>query len=63
MVRLATQKFIVYVDAVVGVEHLAKTLAVKYIASVLPNFELAKHLQWLESFVTDITGVNPISFL
>ena len=33
VVRLATQKLIVYVDAVVGVEHLATTLAGKHIAT------------------------------
>ena len=61
MVRLATHKLIVYVDAVVEVELLAKTLAGKHIATVLPTVVLAKHLQRLESFVTDITGVNPLS--
>ena len=39
-----------------GVELLATTLAGKHIATVL-----AKHMQRLESFVTDITGVNPLS--
>ena len=63
VVRLATHKPIVSVDAVVGVELLATTLAGKHIAPVLPNFVLAKHLQKLESFVTDITGVNPFSLL
>ena len=42
VVRLATHKLI---DAVVGVELLATTLAIKQIATVLPNFVLAKHLQ------------------
>ena len=51
------------VDAVVGVELLATTLAGKHMATVLPNFVLARHLQRLESFVTDITGVNPLSLL
>ena len=63
VVRLATHKLIVSVDAVVGVELLATTLAGKHIATVLPNFVLAKHLQRLESFVTDIIGVNPLSLL
>ena len=49
------------VDAVVRVEVLATTLAGKHTATVLPNFVLARHLQRLESFVTDITGVNPLS--
>ena len=29
--------------------------------TVLPNIVLARHLQRLESFVTNITGVNPLS--
>ena len=61
MVRLATHKPIVSVDAVVEVELLATILAGKHIATVLPNFVLAKNLQRLESFVTAITGVNPLS--
>ena len=61
--RLATHKLIVSVDAVVGVELLATTLAGKHIATVLPNFVLARHLQILESFVTNITGVSPLSLL
>ena len=63
MVRLATHKLIVSVDAVVGVELLSTTLAGQHIATVLPNFGLAKNLQRLEIFVTDITGVNPFSLL
>ena len=63
VVRLATHKFIVSVDAVVGVELLATTLAGKHMATVLPNFVLARHLQRLESFVSDITGVNLPSLL
>ena len=63
MVRLATHKLIVSVYAVVGVKLLATTNAGKHIATVLPNFVLAKHLQRLESFVTDITGVNLLSLL
>ena len=54
--RLATHKLIVSVDAVVGVEHLATTRAGKHMATVLPNFVLARQLQRLESFVTDIKG-------
>ena len=50
-------------DAVVGVTLLATTLARKHIATVLPYFVLARHLQRLESFVTDITGVIPLSLL
>ena len=63
VLRLDTHKLIVSVDAVVGVELLATTLACKHIATVLPNFVLARHLQRLESFVTDITGVNPLSLV
>ena len=63
VVRLATHKIIVSVDAVVGVELLATTLAGKHIASVLPNFVLARHLQRLDRFFTDITGVHPLSLL
>jgi hypothetical protein len=58
-VRLAPQKL----DAVVGVELLATTLADKHMAPVLPNFVLARHLQRLKSFVTDITEVNSLSFM
>ena len=61
--ELATHKLIVSVDAVVGVELLATTLAGKNIAKVLSNFVLARHLQRLESLVTDITGVNSLSLL
>ena len=63
VMRLATHKLIVSVDAVVRVELLATTLAGKHLATVLPNFVLARHLQRLESFVTDITEVNPFSLL
>ena len=65
MVWLATHKLIESVDAVVGVEILATTLADKHIATGLPNFVLARHLQRLEPFVTDITptGVTPLSLL
>ena len=35
------------VDAVVGVELLATALAGKHMATVLPNFMLARHLQRL----------------
>ena len=63
MVRLAPPKLIVSVDAVVRVELLATTLAGKNIVTVLPNFVLAWHFQILESFVTDIIGVNPLSLV
>ena len=59
VVRLATHKLIVSVDAVFGVELLATTLAGRHIATMPPNFVLARHLQRLKSFVTDITGMKP----
>ena len=63
VVRHAKQKLVVSVDAVVGVELLATTIAGKHMATVLPNYVLAWQLQRLESFVTDITEVNPFSLL
>ena len=63
VVRLVTHKLIVSVDTVVGVEFLATTLAGKHMTTVLPNFVLARHLQRLENFVTDITEVNPLSLM
>ena len=61
--RLAKHKIIVSVDAVVECNLLATTLAGKHMTTVLPNFVMARHLQRLESFVKDITGVNPLSLL
>ena len=58
---IATNKLPVSVDAVVGLKLLATTLADKHMATVLPNFVLFGSLQRLESLVTDITGVNPLS--
>ena len=43
VVRLAKHKLIVSVDAVVGVELLATTLAAKHMVTVLPNIVLARH--------------------
>ena len=63
MVRLATHKLILPVYTVVGVELLATTNVGKHIATVLPNFVLAKYLQRLECCVTVITGVNRLSLL
>ena len=57
MLKLATHKALVSVDAVVCLELLATTLADKHLATVLPNFVLFRHWQRLESLVTDITGV------
>ena len=63
VVRLATHKLIVSVDAVVGLELLATTFADKHMDTVLPNFLLVRRWQRLESLVTDITGVNLCSLL
>ena len=46
MVRLSPHKLIVFVDAVVGIELLTTTLAGKHIATVKPNFVLARHLHF-----------------
>ena len=63
VVRLATHKLLVSVDIVVGLKLLATTLADKHIATVMPKFVLVRRWQRLESLVTDITGVNPLSLL
>ena len=63
VVRLATKKLLVSVDAVVGLELLATTLADKHMATVLPKFVLVRCWQRLESLVTDITGVNPLCLM
>ena len=63
VVRLFTHKLIMSVDAVVGVELFATSLAGKHMATVLPKWVLASHLQILKSSVTNIKGVNPLSFL
>ena len=63
VVRLATHKLLVTVDAVVGLELLDTTLANKHMATVLANFVMDLRWQRLESLVTDITGVNPLSVL
>ena len=44
-----------------GLHRLSVLIAGKHFATVIPNFVLARHLQRLESFVTDITEVNPHS--
>ena len=56
VVRLAIQKLIVSVDAVVAVELLATTLAGKHIATVLPNFVLAKYLKELKALSQTLQG-------
>ena len=45
----------------VQIELLATTFTGKHIATVLLNIVLDRQLQRLESFVTDITGMNPLS--
>ena len=54
MVRLATKKLLVSVNAVVGLELLGTTFADKHMATVLPNCVLVRRSQKLESLVTDI---------
>ena len=61
VVRLATHKLFVSVDGVVGVEFLATILADKHMATMLPKFVLVRRWQRLESLVTDIKGMNPLS--
>ena len=63
VVRLATKKLIVSVEAVVGVELFATTLAGKHMATLLQKNLSGRHLQRLEGFVTEITGVNPLYLL
>ena len=63
VVRLATKKLLVSVDAFVGLELLATTFADKHMATVLPNYVLVRRLQRLESLFTYITGVNPFHML
>ena len=57
------QNLLVSVDAVVGLELLAKTLADKHMNTVLPNCVLVRDWQRLESLVTDITWMNPFSHM
>ena len=63
LVRLETKKLLVSVDAVVGLEIFATTLADKHTASVLPNCVLVRRWQRLESLVTYIPRVNPLSLV
>ena len=57
------KRFLVSVDAVIGIEFLATTLADKHIATVLPNCALVSRSQRLDSLVTYMTGVNPLSLV
>ena len=59
--RLATHKLLVSVDAVVGLELLATTLADKHMKIALQNVVLDRHWYRHESLVTDSTGENPLS--
>ena len=61
--RFATHKLLLSVDAVVGLEFLATTLADKHMATVLPNCVLVRRSQRLESLFTYITGVKPLSLV
>ena len=63
MVRLTTIQLLVPVDDFVGLALLVTTLADKHVASVLPNCVLVRHSKRLESVVTEITGVNPLSLV
>ena len=56
VVRLATHKLIESVVAVVGVEHLATTLAGKHMATVLPNLVLARHCKDLKALSPTLQG-------
>ena len=61
VVRLATNNLLVFVGAVVLIELLATILADKHMATVLSHFVLVRRWQRLESLVTDIKGMNPLS--
>ena len=56
VVRIATHKLLVYVDAVDWVELLATNLSDKHMAIQLSNFVLVRRCPRLESLVTDVTG-------
>ena len=61
--RLATYKFLVSVDAVVGLQLLATILADKHTATVRPISVRVRRWQRLESLVTHIKGMNPLSLV
>ena len=63
VVRLATKKLCVSIYAVVGLELLATTLADKHLAAVPTYCVLVRSLQILESLVTVITKVSPLSLM
>ena len=56
MVRLATKKLLVSVDAVVVLVLLATTLVDKHMATALPNCVLVRHSQRLESLSHTLQG-------
>ena len=60
---LKPKKLLVLVDAVVGLDLFATTLAAKHMTTVLSNYVLVRHSQRLESLVTYITGVNLLSLV
>ena len=61
VVRLATHNLLLSVDADVGFELIATTLADKPMATVLPKLVLVRRWQRLESLVRDITGVKALT--
>ena len=63
VVRLETKRLLLSVEAVVGLELLTTNLADKHMATMLPNYVLLRCSQRLESLVTYITGVNPLSLV
>ena len=63
VVRLATKKLLMSVEVVVGLKLLGTTLADKHMATMLLDCVLVRRTKRLESLVTDITGVNPLSFV
>ena len=63
VVRLENKRLILSIDVVVGLALLATTLADKHIGTLLPTYVLLRRSQRLESLVTYITGVNPLSLV
>ena len=56
VVRLATKKVLVSVDAIFGIELLATTLADKHMAIVLPNCVLVRRFQNLKALSHILQG-------
>ena len=61
LVRFKNKLLLVSGDAVVCLKLLATTLADKHMATALPNYVLVRRFQRLESVVTYITRVTPLS--